>query len=217
MRARLIVLAVAAVLAGVVLHGQITVPFPTFTAGTTIDPDQMNSNFSTVSSQALNRTGGTVTGNIAVNTNVTIDGADISDYLNDATHNLTVSGTTTTINGVGYVWPASQGNNGTRLTNNGSGTLSWTWANGSTQSGTFTASDGIDFYIVTATATVNLPDCDGTRIGKWYHIKNTGAAATITLDGNGSQTIDGQATYPFSIQYASISIVCNGAGAWSIF
>src|SRR5689334_13485790 len=73
---------------------QITVPFPTFTAGTTIDPDQMNGNFSTLSTQALNRTGGTLTGNLAANNNVTIDGADISDYL-DGVGNLTVTGTST--------------------------------------------------------------------------------------------------------------------------
>lgn len=74
------------------LRAQVTVPFPTFTAGTTIDPDQMNSNFSALSLQALNRTGGTVTGNIAASANVTIDGADISDFL-DGSGNLTVPGT----------------------------------------------------------------------------------------------------------------------------
>ena len=73
---------------------QITIPFGTFTAGTTIDPDQMNSNFSTIGSQALNRTGGTLTGNLAASSNVTIDGADVSDYL-DGSGNLTVTGTST--------------------------------------------------------------------------------------------------------------------------
>lgn len=71
---------------------QITIPFPTFVAETTIDPDQVNSNFSTITSQALNRTGGTITGNISVSTNITIDGADISDFLSGA-GNLTVPGT----------------------------------------------------------------------------------------------------------------------------
>lgn len=73
---------------------QITISFPTFVAGTTIDPDQMNSNFSTITAQALNRTGGTVTGNIAASANVTIDGADISDYL-DGSGNGTFTGTLT--------------------------------------------------------------------------------------------------------------------------
>jgi len=90
---RLLPLVVVLVMGGATLVvAQITVPFPTFTAGTTIDPDQMNSNFSTLSSQALNRTGGTVTGNIAASANVTVDGADISDYL-DGSGNLTVPGT----------------------------------------------------------------------------------------------------------------------------
>jgi hypothetical protein len=43
---------------------------------------------------------------------------------------LTVSGTTTTLNTVGYTWPATQGAVGTVLTNNGTGTLSWTTSSG---------------------------------------------------------------------------------------
>lgn len=91
------------------LAAQVTVPFSTFTAGTTIDPDQMNSNFSALSLQALNRTGGTITGNIAVNNNVTIDGADLSDYL-DGSGNLTVTGAAT-------ITGALTGNGGGVLTN----------------------------------------------------------------------------------------------------
>jgi hypothetical protein len=91
------------------LRAQVTVPFSTFTAGTTIDPDQMNSNFSALSLQALNRTGGTITGNIAASSNITIDGADISDYL-DGSGNLTVTGTAT-------VTGALTGNGGGVLTN----------------------------------------------------------------------------------------------------
>ncbi|GHN02133.1 hypothetical protein WSM22_36220 [Cytophagales bacterium WSM2-2] len=38
---------------------------------------------------------------------------------------LTVSGTSTSLNTVGYTWPAAQGTANTVLTNNGAGTLSW--------------------------------------------------------------------------------------------
>jgi trimeric autotransporter adhesin len=38
---------------------------------------------------------------------------------------LTVSGTTTSLNTVGYTWPAAQGGASTVLTNNGTGTLTW--------------------------------------------------------------------------------------------
>jgi hypothetical protein len=44
-----------------VVSAQINVPF-TFTAGTIIDPDQMNTNFSTLGNAALNRSGGAMTG-----------------------------------------------------------------------------------------------------------------------------------------------------------
>lgn len=43
---------------------------------------------------------------------------------------LTVSGATTSLNTVGYTWPATQGAAGTVLTNNGTGTLSWTTSSG---------------------------------------------------------------------------------------
>jgi hypothetical protein len=43
---------------------------------------------------------------------------------------LTVSGATTTLNTVGYTWPATQGAAGTVLTNSGTGTLSWTTSSG---------------------------------------------------------------------------------------
>lgn len=68
-------------LASVAASAQITIP-NTFTPGTTISSSQVNSNFSTLGSDALNRTGGTITGNITVSSGVTIDGIDLSAYLN---------------------------------------------------------------------------------------------------------------------------------------
>jgi len=59
---------------------QVTIPY-TFTPGTTILSAEVNSNFSTLGTSALNRTGGTITGNISVNSGITIDGADIGAYL----------------------------------------------------------------------------------------------------------------------------------------
>lgn len=55
---------------------QVTITF-TFTNGTTADADQVNANFTVLGSQALNRTGGTITGNITVAGGVTIDGVDV--------------------------------------------------------------------------------------------------------------------------------------------
>lgn len=59
---------------------QITVP-NTFTSFTLISASALNANFSKVATDALNRTGGTLTGNLTVNGGITIDGADISAYL----------------------------------------------------------------------------------------------------------------------------------------
>jgi hypothetical protein len=50
----------------------------TFVDGTTASATEVNTNFSQLAAAALNRTGGTITGNIAVNAGITIDGVDIS-------------------------------------------------------------------------------------------------------------------------------------------
>lgn len=77
MTRRLLVLLALLVGLSVPAHAQVSITY-TFTNGTTADADQVNTNFSVLGSQALNRTGGTITGNISVNNGVTIDGVDIS-------------------------------------------------------------------------------------------------------------------------------------------
>lgn len=61
---------------------QIT-PTYTFTQDTVISPSQVNANFNLLQN-ALNRTGGTITGNITVSSGVTIDGIDLSAYLDQS-------------------------------------------------------------------------------------------------------------------------------------
>lgn len=61
-------------------YPQITINYVA-TAGAVADPDGVNANFTALASAALNRTGGTITGNIAVNPGITIDGVDISAVL----------------------------------------------------------------------------------------------------------------------------------------
>lgn len=64
--------------AAVPVAGQITVN----TVGPgVIRAADLNANFTTLANNALNRTGGTITGNIVVNSGVTIDGVDISAVL----------------------------------------------------------------------------------------------------------------------------------------
>lgn len=76
---RFILALILTVVAHTAAYAQVTVPH-TLADGETIDAARLNANFS-VLSDALNRTGGTITGNIAVNGGVTIDGIDISVFL----------------------------------------------------------------------------------------------------------------------------------------
>lgn len=77
-----IVMGVALILAGLIVgEAQISVPH-TLTNPVTVS--QLNTNFSTIAGGALNRAGGTITGNITVSNGVTIDGVDISAALGAA-------------------------------------------------------------------------------------------------------------------------------------
>ena len=76
-------LILALILVGVAssASAQITVT-NSFSTGQVITAAAMNTNFQTdLGNNALDRTGGTITGNIVVDNNITVDGVDISDYL----------------------------------------------------------------------------------------------------------------------------------------
>ena len=74
-----LILALMLVLATSSANAQITVSNE-FATGQVITAAAMNENFQTdLGDKSLNRTGGTVTGNITVNNNITIDGVDIGD------------------------------------------------------------------------------------------------------------------------------------------
>jgi hypothetical protein len=59
------------------------------------------------------------------------------------------------------------------------------------------------------TFTVTLPTAVGIE-GQYFIIKNSGAG-TITLEADGSETIDGQLTKVMAVQYESYFVVSNGA------
>lgn len=72
-----------------------------------------------------------------------------------------------------------------------------------------------DDVLTVATAggavTVTLPLVAGTR-GKLYYVKKTDASANnLTLDGNGSETIDGAATVAWNTQWLTKVVVSTGA------
>lgn len=95
-RIKQIVILMAMVL-GIVLVGnaQITLPYGPWT--TSVPVAQLNSNITTLASNALNRSNGTIIGNIAVNSGVTIDGIDLSAALGGSGTptfaSVTISGT----------------------------------------------------------------------------------------------------------------------------
>jgi hypothetical protein len=59
--------------------------------------------------------------------------------------------------------------------------------------------------------TVTLPTA---VVGESFTFKNIGAG-TVTLDGAGSDIIDGETTV-FLIQYEGIKLICTAANVWSV-
>jgi hypothetical protein len=58
------------------------------------------------------------------------------------------------------------------------------------------------------TFTVTLPTAVGVE-GQYYIIKNSGTGV-ITIDGDGSETIDGAANKNLAVQYESLTVISNG-------
>jgi len=74
--------------------------------------------------------------------------------------------------------------------------------------------DGVDVVILcNGTFTIDLFGVTGYT-GYTVTVKNIGTG-TITVDGGGAETIDGDATVAISAQYTSLTLVANGTG-WSI-
>lgn len=59
------------------------------------------------------------------------------------------------------------------------------------------------------TFTVTLPTAVGLT-GQYFVVKNSGAG-TITIEGDGSETIDGALFKTLAVQYESMTVISNGA------
>lgn len=81
---------------------------------------------------------------------------------------------------------------------------------------TATAADEVILCNVTGGGiTITLPAAS-SNTNKCFTIKKTDSSTnTVTVDGNASETIDGATTYSITIQYESITIVCDGSN-WHI-
>jgi len=66
-----------------------------------------------------------------------------------------------------------------------------------------------------AAVTMTLPSAASTN-GQQFIIKKTDSSSnTVTIDGNGSETIDGDTTLVINFQYDSATLVSDGT-SWSI-
>lgn len=65
--------------------------------------------------------------------------------------------------------------------------------------------------------TVNLPNLGNNDIGKVFHIKKTSGSNTLTLDGDGADTIDGAATFDWTMANQSFSIAVASTSTWVLF
>ena len=63
--------------------------------------------------------------------------------------------------------------------------------------------------------TVLLPAASGCD-SRELTVKKLGTTAAIVVDGNGSETIDGETTQTIGIQYDAMHIICDGTGWWII-
>lgn len=82
------------------------------------------------------------------------------------------------------------------------------------ESGTYTATVTDGLILCTGTFTVTLPAAATAGEGHVLHIKNV-STGTITVDGNGAETIDGATTTTITVQYASVTLCCDGSN-WHI-
>jgi hypothetical protein len=81
----------------------------------------------------------------------------------------------------------------------------------------YTATTSDEIILVDASSsnvTITLPAVSGNS-GVHFHIKKTDSSTnTVTVDGSGSETIDGATTQVISSQYDSMHIVCDGTEWW---
>lgn len=84
---------------------------------------------------------------------------------------------------------------------------------------TVTADDDCSCILVSASGgarTVTLPAAASAGSGFKVVIKKTDSSAnTVTIDGNGSETIDGAATKVLRLQNQSVALICDGTG-WRV-
>ena len=84
-----------------------------------------------------------------------------------------------------------------------------------TKTGDYTADTDDDMILCNAAAlTITLYAASGNS-GEVLYLKNIHATGVVTIDANGSETIDGALAKYITTQYESLTIVCDGSN-WHI-
>lgn len=118
-----------------------------------------------------------------------------------------------------FTLPVSAGTIGMFLRTNGSATTSWAFGESvTTKTTTYTATADETVILASSSGgpwTLTLPAA-ASFTNKDLLIKKTDSSLNaITIDGNGSETIDGATTTTLNTQYESVRIVCDGSN-WFI-
>lgn len=138
--------------------------------------------------------------------------------------NFVVGPTSATDNGIArFDGPSGHIIQGSSASLDDNGTITAEYAyRFSTKTATFTISAGDQFSVYlcnhSAAITANLPSASSVTSGFVINIKDISGNAsvnTITIDPNGSQTIDGALTYIISIDRENIKIMSDGSN-WVI-
>lgn len=76
----------------------------------------------------------------------------------------------------------------------------------------YTVTDDDDVIIVTESAnyTINLPAVASSTHRVIRIKKKSSATYSVTIDANASETIDGATTLVLTLQYSSVTLVCDG-------
>jgi len=226
------------------LQAQHTVPY-TFSPNSTILSSEVNANFDVFESNSLNRTGGTITGTIAVDADITIDGADISDYLQPGGQVYAVtSGTVSapsfsiaTDTNTGIYFPANgevaiaiDGSQGLLLNASGLTVFGTNILNGSGKVPGFTSTyfASLDGSAITSVPEANIVDgtilarvgANETVTGAWnYTATPTGIAITQTWNNVGTTFYGlnvGITATAYAAASRAIDITVGGSSIFSV-
>jgi hypothetical protein len=151
---------------------------------------------------------------------LSLDGSGIGNMfgaglLGSTSGTITMRAPATTANYTA-TWPNTAGSNGQVLTTNGSGTLSWSNANGSptvaAKTADFTVGTSEDnyVYLISNATTATLPSVASVATGFRVTMKRIGAS-NVNILPSGAETIDGATQKSLQANYQALEIMSTGS------